>query len=398
MKKANETIKAINVGRRGADSVPGVKRTSLSSARGCTFKYAFSAYLAGGSELLHVIPDLTLGRCGRTTAPLKEEVAVVKLRSVIALMLTWTLLIVPAAARAADVLLIHEAINSLTAVQWPDFISRAQGFNEQQGLNVDIVLTQPESMISALLGGSTEIALPNATGLALSVDKGANIVAVGIGADNIPYHFVTSPAVKTFKDLKGKTIALADPTDIYTTVMRTILKKHGLNPDSDVSLLYGPGQNQRYAAILAGAIQGGFFALPADADLASRGYNSLAFTPDYFPNLTLSVIAVNRAWAEQHPDVLRKFLRARSDAIKWLNNPANKDRAIAILMTETKLPIGPATASYDYYVAKAHLFPADGCVQRKGLDTLVRMLRDEKRVTGAASDAGKLMDRQWCPR
>jgi hypothetical protein len=123
----------------------------------------------------------------------------VKIRSVIALILGCTFLIAPAIARAADLLLIHEAINSLTAVQWPDFISRAQGFNEQQGLNVDIVLTQPESMIGALLGGSTEIALPNATGLALSVDKGANIVAVGIGADNIPYHFIAPTAVFSVK-------------------------------------------------------------------------------------------------------------------------------------------------------------------------------------------------------
>ena len=69
---------------------------------------------------------------------------------------------------------------------------------------------------------------------------------------------------------------------------------------------------------IGGAILGGFFALPADADLISRGYNALAFTPDYFPNLTLSVIAVNRSWAQAHADVLRKFLIARSNSIKWL--------------------------------------------------------------------------------
>src|SRR3984957_14790427 len=221
---------------------------------------------------------------------------------ILALVLAITFCIAPLNAGAADLLHIREAINSLTAVQWPDFIAKAQGFNEAQGLEVETVMSQPEAMIGALLGGSVEIGLPNATGLALAVDKGANVVAVAVGADNIPYHFITPPAIKTFKDLKGKTIALADPTDIYTTVMQQILKKNGLNPDTDVQFLYGPGQNQRYAAIIGGAIQGGFFALPADADLISRGYNALAFTPDYFPNLTLSVIAVNRSWAQTHAD------------------------------------------------------------------------------------------------
>jgi ABC-type nitrate/sulfonate/bicarbonate transport system substrate-binding protein len=316
----------------------------------------------------------------------------------LALVLGIAFCIAPLNAGAADLLHIREAINSLTAVQWPDFIAKAQGFNAAQGLDVETVMSQPEAMIGALLGGSVEIGLPNATGLALAVDKGANVVAVAVGADNIPYHFITPPAIKAFKDLKGKTIALADPTDIYTTVMQQILKKNGLNPDTDVQFLYGPGQNQRYAAIIGGAIQGGFFALPADADLISRGYNALAFTPDYFPNLTLSVIAVNRSWAEAHADVLRKFLVARSNSIKWLRNPANKDKAIAILMAETKLPVGPATASYDYYVTKAHVFPDDGCVNGKGLDSVVRMLHDQGRLTTLGTSGAKLMDREWCPK
>ena len=308
-------------------------------------------------------------------------------------------LVAPAAGSAADLIPVHVAFNSLTAVQWPDFVASAVGFNEKEGLIVDITLTQPESMVGALLGGSIDIGLPNATGLALAVDKSANVVAVAVGGDNQPYHLITSPAVKTFKDLKGKTIALADPTDIYTTVIKTILKKNGLNPDTDINFLYGPGQNQRYTAIIGGAIQGGFFSLPADSDLVSRGFNSLAFTPDYYHNLTLSVLAVNRQWAQKNADVLRRFLRARSNAIKWLNVPANKDKAVQILMAQTKLPPAAATASYDYYITKAHVFPTDGCVTRRGLDGDLAILHEQGRLTTlSASDGLKLMDRQWCPK
>ncbi len=317
-------------------------------------------------------------------------------RVIAAALLAVVLLTAPKSGTAADLTLLHVAFNSITATQWPDFISHAQGFYEREGLNVETTITQADSMMGALLGGSVEIALPPATALAIAVDKGANVVAVGVGADNQPYHFMTPPAIKSFKDLKGKTIALSDTTDVYTTVVRTILKKNGLNPDTDVNFLYGPGSNQRYAAILGGAIQGGLFALPADADLMSRGYNALAFTPDYYHHLTLSVYAVYRPWAEKNPDILRRFLRARSEAIKWLYVPANKDRAIQILMTETKLPAAAAAATYDYYVTKNHVFPRDGCVTRPGLDEVVRILSDQGRLTHP--DGGKLLDRQWCPK
>lgn len=136
--------------------------------------------------------------------------------------------------------------------------------------------------------------------------------------------------------------------------------------------------------------------MPADADLMSRGYNSLAFTPDYYHHLTLSAYAVYRPWAEKNPDILRRFLRARSEAIKWLYVLANKDRAIQILVAETKLPAAAAAATYDYYVTKNHIFPRDGCVTRPGLEAVVRILQDQGRLTHP--DSGKLMDRQWCPK
>jgi ABC-type nitrate/sulfonate/bicarbonate transport system substrate-binding protein len=301
-------------------------------------------------------------------------------------------------ASSADKITVHHAINSVTAVHWPDFVAAREGFNEREGLTVDTVLLPAESMIAALVGGSVEVALANATQLVLSVDKGANLTAVGVGADNQPYHLMAAPGIKTFADLRGKNLALADSIDIFTDVVREILKRNKLDMNKDVNVIYGNGQNQRFAAILNGAIQAGLFSLPADADLAARGYNSLAFTPDYFPNLTLSVNAVNRSWAEANPDVLRRFLRARAGAIKWLYDPANRDRALQILMDETKLPRPAALASYDYYIVKSKAFPVDGCVRRAGLDTLLHLLQDQHRVAKLGPrDAGKLMDREWCP-
>lgn len=302
-------------------------------------------------------------------------------------------------APADDKITVQHAINSVTAVNWPDFVATTLGFNMRENLDVQTVIMPAESIVAALIGGSIQVGLANATQLALSDDKGANVVAVGVGADNQPYHFLSAPAAKTFADLKGKNIALADSIDIYTDVVRQILKKNGLNMETDMNVIYGNGQNQRYAAILSGAIQAGLFSSPADADLMARGYNSLAFTPDYYPNLTLSVNAVNRAWADAHGDVLRRFLTARSNAIKWLYNPANEAQAVQILMDQTKVNKAAADAAYDYYIRKGKIFPVDGCVRRPGLDTLMRLMKAAGRLQKlGAGDAGKLMDRQWCPR
>jgi ABC-type nitrate/sulfonate/bicarbonate transport system substrate-binding protein len=141
-------------------------------------------------------------------------------------------------AVAADKITIRHAINSVTAVNWPDFVATSKGFNDREGLDVETVLLPAESIVAALVGGSVEVGLANATQLALSDDKGANLVAVGIGAENQPYHLIAAPAIKTLAALKD--------------------------------VIYGNGQNQRFAAILSGAVQAGLFSSPADADLVAR--------------------------------------------------------------------------------------------------------------------------------
>ena len=60
--------------------------------------------------------------------------------------------------------------------------------------------------------------------------------------------------------------------------------------------------------------------------------------------------AERRAVGRENPDAARGYLKALSDAVDWLYDPANRDEAIAILARATKLDPPIATQTYDYYV------------------------------------------------
>ena len=124
---------------------------------------------------------------------------------------------------------------------------------------------------------------------------------------------------------------------------------------------------------------------------------SLAFTPDIIPSLALSVTAVRRDWAQQHPDVVRKYLRAQADAIAWLSVPANKAKAIEILGSATNSTPAEAATAYDYWVGKHVL--GDRCVVSARFDSLLTILQSQNRLTTLkAGDASKLSDTEWCPK
>ena len=299
------------------------------------------------------------------------------------------------AQQAGDKNVIHEAYPSKNAAFWPNFVASARGFYAQEGLDVQEVVIDPNVTVSALLGGSVDISYADSTQLLLALEKGADLVSVGLSTDRQPYKLMAPAAVKTVADLKGRKIGAASAIDIYTYVLKEILRKAQLDPDKDVVWIIGGGQNQRLAAVIGGAIDAGLFSPPSDARLKGLGFNTLAFTPDYYPNLTLSAETVRRDWAQQNGDVLRRILRAEAAAVRWLNDPANKAQAKEVLKTTINATPSDAEDAYDYYVGM-HTWP-DACVHMPGLVNVVKIMHVTQQLKSITeADVPKFADTQWC--
>ncbi len=299
------------------------------------------------------------------------------------------------AQQAGNQAVLHQAFPSKAAAFWPNYVAAAMGFYAKEGIEVDDVLTDPNVTVSALMGGSVQLSYADSTQLLLAIEKGADLVAVGLSTDRQPYRLMAPATIKSVSDLKGKKIGAASAIDIYTYVLKEILRKGGLDPDKDVEWVIGGGQNQRLAAVIGGAIQAGLFSPPADARLKGMGFNSLAFTPDYYPNLTLSAETVRRDWAQQNGNLLRSVLRAQGVAVKWLNDPANKTHAIEILSKAVNDSPSDAEAAYDYYIG-THAWP-DACIHRPGLVSVVKIMHVTQQIKSITeADVPKFADTQWC--
>jgi ABC-type nitrate/sulfonate/bicarbonate transport system substrate-binding protein len=286
---------------------------------------------------------------------------------------------------------------STTAVEWPDMVARKKGFYEKEGLKVEQALISPTTITSSLIGGSIQVGFINASQLVIADEAGADLLAIGQGADPSPYSLVTARSIKTLADLKGKMISLSEPGDVYAVATKEILKKAGLDPETDVNIRYGGNSNQRMAALIAGAVDAVPVVPPQDSLLTSQGFNTVAFYPDYYPNLALSVTAVTRSWAASNPDTVKAFMRAQAGAIAWLYDPANKDEALKVLMEETKSDLPSAAHSYDVYLTKLHIFPMNGCVQPKGFEVMLNILSKVNKTVKDNEPIGKFIDTQWCP-
>lgn len=319
-------------------------------------------------------------------------------RSIIVFMIVAALT-VPALAQtgSSNLRTITRGTISATAMDWPDYVARGKGLYQKESLKVEHALISPTTITSSLIGGSIQVGLIGATQLILAVESGADLVAIGKGADPSPYTLVATRSVKTMGELKGKTISLNDPTDVYTVATREILKKNGLDPDKDVTLRFGGNSNQRMAALQAGAVDAVPLVPPQDRLMLDQGFNGLVFYPDYFPNLALSLTAVSRAWGTKNSDVVKSFMRAQAAAVAWLYDPANKGEALQILMKETRADEAAAGHAYDIYVTRLRMYGNNGCIETNGIQPVITLMSEVNKLINKDLPVGKYVEKQWCP-
>jgi ABC-type nitrate/sulfonate/bicarbonate transport system substrate-binding protein len=78
---------------------------------------------------------------------------------------------------------------------------------------------------------------------------------------------------------------------------------------------------------------------------------------------------VNKSWARANAASVAAFVKAQLAACDWLIDPANKEKAISILIDHTKTTPGAAALTYDMY-AKS-VFAGKVLVDLKALSTFL---------------------------
>jgi NitT/TauT family transport system substrate-binding protein len=132
------------------------------------------------------------------------------------------------------------------------------------------------------------------------------------------------------EELKGKAIGVTrygSNTDISA---RFAVKKFGLQPDKDVAFV----QLEDYAGIMGGIASGriaaGALSDPFTLHAVKLGYKEIANVASMGLEFPFISVATKKAFVKDHPDLVRRFLRAYVEAIAlYINN-----RELAIKVTQ----------------------------------------------------------------
>ena len=204
--------------------------------------------------------------------------------------------------------------------------------------------------------------------------------------------FVTQPDIKTYAALKGKTLGVDAATTGFAFILYKLAAMNGLAL-SDYKIEKLGGTPARVQAMMEGRIAGTMISSPSEILPESKGYTRLGDTTTTFGPYQASIGVARRAWAAKNGDRLVAFIRSYVAAMDWLQQPANKDEAVAIYMKHVpSAPRPAAQKAYEVMFAEKEGFQKKAKLDIEGCRTVLKLRSEFAKPRKDLGDPMKYVD------
>jgi NitT/TauT family transport system substrate-binding protein len=138
----------------------------------------------------------------------------------------------------------------------PLWFARDVGLFEKYNLDGKLVFIQGGSvLIQAMLAGQAQASQNGIAETVTAILRGGDLRMLGVTSKIFPYRLIAAKNVKSPKDLIGGRIGINRIGDVSAYGSQLALRKLGLNPEKDVTMMQVGGSPQRLAALQSGAVQ-----------------------------------------------------------------------------------------------------------------------------------------------
>ena len=230
----------------------------------------------------------------------------------------------------------------------PLWAAQRQGFFEANKVSVDLSFTvNSVNLVTGLLAGRYDLAFAGIDNV-IAYQEAQGEVPVEqpdlfafMGGDNGLLSVVTAAPIKSFADLKGKSLSVDAMTTGFAFVLRDAVARNGLS-DADVKFVRAGGTANRYNQLVGGKDDGTLLRTPFDLLARERGFNVLA-AGKALGDYQGTVGVTTRRWATKNEATLVNFIRAYRAGLDWIYDPKNRPVAEALLVANIR-DMSPALA------------------------------------------------------
>lgn len=192
--------------------------------------------------------------------------------------------------------------------QTPVWVAQDAGIFKQNGLDVEQTYIASANAIAAVIAGQVPIAQGGGSEALSAASNGGDLVVIGNVVPVYPYTMYVAANIKSLDDLKGKKVGVSSNGSASDIATRVALKKVGLDPNKDVSIIAVGSSTNRTAALQSGAIQGGMDQPPSAYDLESQGLHPLFDMASLKLPTVNNGIVVKKSWLDANRPTAQKYV------------------------------------------------------------------------------------------
>jgi len=284
---------------------------------------------------------------------------------------------------------------------WPLWVAQDKGFFGREGLTVSLTPTPNSTFqMKGLIEGDFDIAMTAIDnvvayrqGQVEAGVAGADLVAIS-GSDPGFLRLVAAPGIRSYADLRGKTLSVDALTTGYAFVLLEMLQRQGLVLGRDYTTESAGGVMQRYGALLERKHAATILVAPFDLMAQAQGFERLDKATEVLGHYQGVVAAVRQSWARADADRVIGFIRAHADAIEWLYDARNKDEALRIFLA--RMPEGTtvpaAETAYGALLSREEGFQRKARIDLQGVATAVKLRAKYGRADATLHEAAHYYD------
>jgi ABC-type nitrate/sulfonate/bicarbonate transport system substrate-binding protein len=256
----------------------------------------------------------------------------------------------------------------------PLFVAQEEGFFLKRGLSVDLInAPNADELPKGLVDGRWQIIHSTSDNAVKIVDVDKLDVALIIGGDNAHNHVIVQKDIKSFADLKGKTIVLDGADTGYAYVIYAILEKYGLKKGDYNINLVGATPKRLEALLNDPSNKAGMINPPFSIQAVRAGLVDLGATVSFIGPYQGPAGYTRRSWAREHSDTLVDYLQSYIEAVRWTLDKANRAKATEILARRLSLTPDVAEDVYAIITGDTEGFARDGKFDIEGFKNVLAL-------------------------
>jgi NitT/TauT family transport system substrate-binding protein len=200
---------------------------------------------------------------------------------------------------------------SASAAQMAIWFAKEGNYYEKNGLNVEVISIPGSSLaLQAMLSGELPIIQAGGAGPIQAALSGTDTVVIATIAKKFSWWIYSQPGITRMEDLKGKifgTTRFGTQSDLAS---RIALRRYGIDPERDITMVQTGGPAETIAAIVAGKIHAAAVSPPATLQAKKLKLKELLDLSKLDVEYHVNGVVTTRRFIKSNEDTVRRFLKA----------------------------------------------------------------------------------------